>query len=307
MAERVQVGGLSVASVLHRFVQDEALPGSGVDPEGFWAHVEAILTDLSPRNEALLARRDALQSLIDDYHEQHAAAPVEPVAYEAFLREIGYLVEEPADFTIGTTGVDREVASQAGPQLVVPLLNARFAINAANARWGSLYDALYGTDVIPDEGELVRGTAYNPVRGAAVVAHGRALLDAHFPLLAGSHADASSYALDIDGLAVTVNDRVTHLADPAQLVGYRGDREDPVAFVMVHHGLHVEVLLDRTDRVGAADGAGVKDLLFSCSRPAGSSSATSASRSGSAGSPSWPRRSTRGSRRSPADPQPPVS
>ena len=262
MAERVQVGGLSVASVLHRFVEDEALPGSGVDPERFWAQVEAILTDLSPRNQALLARRDALQSLIDAYHEQHAAAPVEPVDYEAFLREIGYLVEEPADFTIGTTGVDIEVGSQAGPQLVVPLLNARFAINAANARWGSLYDALYGTDVIPDEGELVRGTAYNPVRGAAVVAHGRALLDAHFPLLAGSHADASGYALDIDGLAVTVNDRVTHLADPAQLVGYRGDRDDLIAFVMVHHGLHVEVLLDRADRVGAADGAGVKDLLL---------------------------------------------
>jgi malate synthase len=165
MAERVQVGGLSVAEVLHRFVVDEALPGSGIEPDAFWAGADAIIHDLTPRNRELLARRDELQALLDDYYRERPGAPADIEAYEGWLREIGYLVDEPGDFTIATSGVDREVAETAGPQLVVPMLNARFALNAANARWGSLYDALYGTDVIPDEGDLAKGSSYNTVRG----------------------------------------------------------------------------------------------------------------------------------------------
>lgn len=260
MEERVQVGGLSVAEALYRFVTEEALPGSGVEPRAFWAQAEDILTDLAPRNRELLARRDELQAAVDAYHREHGLGEAE--AYEAFLREIGYLVEVPDDFTIGTTDVDVEVAAQAGPQLVVPLLNARFATNAANARWGSLYDALYGTDVIPDADDLARGSAYNPLRGAEVIARGKALLDAYFPLVDGSHAHATAYAMDALGLAVTVKDSVARLAEPAQLVGHRGPPGDPQAVVLVHHGLHLEILVDRTHRTGATDPAGVQDLLL---------------------------------------------
>ncbi len=261
MSGRVRVGSLSVAESLHAFITEEALPGSGVDADAFWAGAEAIIDELTPRNRELLARRDALQAQIDDFHRERPGAP-DPQEYAAFLTRIGYLLDEPEDFQVTTAGVDPEISDQPGPQLVVPLLNARFATNAANARWGSLYDALYGTDVIPDTGDLARGASYNATRGAEVIARGRALLDEHFPLAGGSHADATAYTVDADGLAVAVGGDVLRLADPAQLVGYRGSADAPEAVVLVHHGLHVEIAVDRDDSIGAVDAAGVKDLVL---------------------------------------------
>ena len=260
MDQRVQVGGLAVAESLHRFIVEEALPGSGVDPEAFWDGADAVIHDLAPRNRELLARRDELQARIDEFHREHPGVP-DAETYTAFLTEIGYLLEEPADFEVSTSGVDDEVARIAGPQLVVPLLNARFATNAVNARWGSLYDALYGSDVISRDGDLAPGDSYNTVRGNEVISRGRALLDAHFPLADGSHADATAYALDDEGLAVTVKDAVVRLADPAQLAGSRGGAAAPEAVLLVHHGLHVEIQVDRDDAIGSTDAAGVKDLL----------------------------------------------
>ena len=261
MTARVQVAGLVVAEVLHRFITEEALPGSGVEPDAFWAAADAIVHEFAPRNRDLLARREQLQAQIDDFHRANPGRP-DPESYAAFLREIGYLVAEPADFEISTTGVDTEVTDQAGPQLVVPLLNARFATNAANARWGSLYDALYGTDVIPEAGDLARGSSYNAGRGAEVIARGRALLDEHVPLSGGSHADATAYTVDDDGLAVEVKSSTLRLADPGQLVGHRGDPKSPEAVVLVHHGLHLEILVDRQSEIGSTDAAGVADVLL---------------------------------------------
>ena len=262
MSDRVTVGGLQVAPVLHAFVREEALPGSGIDEDAFWSGFEAILTDLVPRNRALLARRDELQQQLDEWHEKHPGPVEDPAAYEQLLRDLGYLVDEPADFTIETSGVDEEVATQAGPQLVVPMLNARFAANAANARWGSLYDALYGTDVLPEDDGQERGTSYNPTRGAAVIAKARAFLDEHFPLAEGSHADAQGYRAHEGALVVALADGETGLADPAQYLGHRGDPEAPEGVLLVHHGLHVEIQVDREDQIGRDDAAGVKDLLL---------------------------------------------
>ncbi len=261
MDDRVQLGGLSVAAALHRFVREEALPGSGVDEDAFWAGADAVIHDLAPRNRELLARRDEIQARIDEYHREHPGRPDQD-AYLAFLTEIGYLLDEPGDVEVTTANVDDEVSRIAGPQLVVPLLNARFATNAANARWGSLYDALYGTDVISQEGDLAPGSSYNTVRGAEVIARGRSFLDEHFPLASGSHADAEAYTVDAEGLAVTVKGDVARLADPAQLVGYRGSAESPEAVVLVHHRLHVEIAIDREDPIGSTDAAGVKDLVL---------------------------------------------
>ena len=261
MDERVQVGGLGVAPSLHRFIVEEALPGSGVDPESFWKGADALIHELTPRNRQLLARREELQRRIDDWHRQHPGVPGAE-AYQAFLRDIGYLLEEPEDVSVTTSDVDDEVARIAGPQLVVPLLNDRFAANAVNARWGSLYDALYGTDVVPREGDLAPGDSYNTVRGNEVIARARSFLDEHFPLAGGSHADATAYAVDAGGLAVTVKDDVLRLADPSQMVGHRGPAEAPDAVVLVHHGLHVEIQVDRDHPIGSTDAAGVKDLLL---------------------------------------------
>ena len=266
MGDRVSVGGLQVAPVLHAFVRDEALPGSGIDEAAFWSGVEAILDDFAPRNRELLTRRDELQHQLDEWHAAHPGPVGDQAAYLTLLRDLGYLVHEPADFTIGTTDVDEEVAVQAGPQLVVPVLNARFAANAANARWGSLYDALYGTDVLPEDDGQERqgpgGSSYNPERGAAVIARARAFLDAHFPLEQGSHADATGYSTEGGGLTVELGDGHSGLADPGQYVGHRGDPADPEGVLLVHHGLHVEIQVDRTHQIGKDDAAGVKDLLL---------------------------------------------
>ena len=261
MAQRVQVGELSIAGSLHRFVEEEALPGSGMDATAFWEGVSAIVHDLAPRNRELLQRREELQSQLDAWHREHPGTP-DQETYTAFLREIGYLLDEPAEVAVTTADVDDEVARIAGPQLVVPLLNARFATNAVNARWGSLYDALYGTDVISHEGELAPGKGYNKVRGDEVIARGRAFLDEHFPLETGSHVDVTAYAVDDSGVAVTLKGETVRLADPAQLVGHRGAAESPEAVLLVHHGLHVEIQVDPEDAIGSTDAAGVKDLLL---------------------------------------------
>ena len=260
MTERVSVGGLEVAAALHRWVEEEALPGSGLDPAAFWDGLGELVRDLAPRNRELLERREEIQAALDDWHREHPGTP-DPEAYAALLRELGYLLDEPDEVTVTTAGVDEEVARIPGPQLVVPLLNARFATNAVNARWGSLYDALYGSDVVPTEGELAPGEGYNKARGDEVISRGRALLDAHFPLASKSHADATAYAVDDEGLAVSVGGETVRLADPAQLVGYRGERSAPEGVVLVHHGLHVEIQVDADDEIGATDAAGVKDLL----------------------------------------------
>jgi malate synthase len=258
---RVSVARLQVSQVLHDFIRDEALPGSGIEEDAFWSGVEAIFVDFIPRNRSLLATRDEIQRRLDAFHTA-APGPVDQAAYEALLREIGYLVEEPDDVTVDTDRVDDEVAVQAGPQLVVPALNARFAANAANARWGSLYDALYGTDAIDEDGGRERGSSYNPVRGAEVIARARALLDTHFPLLRGSHADATQYAVDDLGVHVTLREGTARLADPRQYAGHRGSADAPEAVLLVHHGLHVEIQVDRDHPIGKDDAAGVKDLLL---------------------------------------------
>jgi malate synthase len=261
MVPRVTVGRLEVASSLHDFLTQEALPGSGVDASELWEGLESILTRFIPRNRDLLARREELQRRIDEWHLAHPGPITAPAAYLEFLYEIGYLVPEPADFVIGTEDVDEEVATQAGPQLVVPMLNARFAVNAANARWGSLYDALYGTDAVAEEGGKERAGAYNPARGAEVIARGRAFLDECFPLATGSHADARAYAVEEGGLTVRLEGSSSGLRDRGQYVGYRGDPEAPEAVLLVHHGLHVEIQVDRDDPIGSGDAAGVRDLL----------------------------------------------
>lgn len=263
MAEMVAVAGLTVARSLRDFMEQEALPGTGVAPERFWSAYAAILKELAPRNAALLAKRDELQAKIDAWHRANPARPIDLGAYTAFLREIGYLLPEGPDFQVGTTGVDAEIAEIAGPQLVVPVSNARYALNAANARWGSLYDALYGTDAIPETDGVTRaGRGYNPARGAKVIARARAVLDEAAPLAGGaSHGEAKSYAIVGGALAVTMQDgRTVALARPGQCVGYQGDASAPTAVLLVNNGLHLEIRLDRDHPIGKDDPAGIADL-----------------------------------------------
>src|ERR1700723_1939531 len=225
MTDRVSVGNLRVARVLYDFVNNEALPGTDIDPDSFWAGVDKVVTDLTPQNQELLGRRDQLQAQIDKWHRQRVIEPLDIDAYRQFLTEIGYLQPEPADFTITTSGVDDEITTTAGPQLVVPVLNARFALNASNARWGSLYDALYGTDVIPETDGADKGSSYNKVRGDKVIAYARRFLDGAVPLASGSWADANGVSI-VDGqLLVTLEgDELSRgLANPGQFVGYTGE------------------------------------------------------------------------------------
>jgi malate synthase len=261
--EFVDVDGLKVARRLHEFVTDEALPGTGIDKLAFWKGFAALFADLAPRNRALLEKRDVLQKQIDAWHLAHRGRPADTAAYIEFLRGIGYLVPEPADFAVTTSGVDPEFASIAGPQLVVPVMNARYALNAANARWGSLYDALYGTDAIPEDGGATRAGGFNPVRGAKVVATAREFLDQAFPLAQGSHADATLYALDGATLAVTLKSAATTgLADPSQFVGYHGSVTGLSAVLLKHNNLHAEIRIDRTHPIGRDDPAGVADVVM---------------------------------------------
>ena len=255
----VTIGSLEISPVLHDFVETQLTPASGVSAAEFWAALEAIVADLGPRNAALLARRDDMQAKIDDWHRAHRDAP-DHGAYVEFLRGIGYLEDAPSDVSIRTSNVDTEITSVAGPQLVVPLDNARYALNAANARWGSFYDALYGTDVIGDEGGAEAGSGYNPIRGAKVIAHARAFLDAHFPLTAGSHADATGYAVVDGALRVALGDETTTLTDPTQFVGHQGDADDPTSILLRKHGLHADIRIDRSDDIGKDDAAGIADI-----------------------------------------------
>ncbi|MCX4092661.1 malate synthase G [Nocardia sp. alder85J] len=263
MTERIQVGGLQVASVLHDFVENHALPGTGVDSAAFWAGAEAIVTELAPRNRALLAERDAIQAKLDAWHAENPGTGYDKAAYKKFLVETGYLTEEPADFTIGTENVDDEIATTAGPQLVVPVMNARFAINAANARWGSLYDALYGTDAIPETGGAEKGSGYNKVRGDKVIEWARNFLDDAVPLITGSHIGSQAYKI-VDGeLEVTLEDGTDiGLADASALVGYLGDPAAPRSVLLKHNGLHIEIQIDPSSPIGATDTAGVKDVAL---------------------------------------------
>ncbi len=266
MTDRVLVGALRVAKVLHDFVNDEVLPGTEIDPDTFWSGVDKVVADLTPKNQDLLARRDDLQAQIDKWHRQRAIEPHDPVAYKAFLTEIGYLQPEPADFTITTSGVDPEITSTAGPQLVVPVLNARFALNAANARWGSLYDALYGTDVIPEDdgAEKGAGSGYNKVRGDKVIAYARDFLDRSAPLASGSWADATGLSVADGALQIaTADGGSTGLATPEKFAGYAGDLGSPQwSVLLVNHGLHIEILIDPDSPIGSTDGAGIKDVVL---------------------------------------------
>ncbi|MGQ9367006.1 malate synthase G [Azospirillum sp. ST 5-10] len=262
MSEWVQIGDIQVAAELKRFVEEEALPGTGVAAERLWSQLDAILRDLAPRNRALLARRDELQARIDAWYKERRGTDIDFAAYKDFLAEIGYLQPEGAPFRVGTAGVDPEISTTAGPQLVVPVMNARYALNAANARWGSLYDALYGTDAIPASAEPVAG-GYDPNRGAKVIAFARQFLDEAAPLAEGSHADATGYAVAGGALAVTLRDgRTVGLKDPGRFAGHRGDAAAPSAVLLVNHGLHAEIVVDRGHPIGKDDPAGVADVVL---------------------------------------------
>ena len=263
MTERVATGNLRVAKVLYDFINNEALPGTDIDPDTFWAGVDKVVADLGPRNQELLARRDELQAQIDKWHRHRVIEPLDQEAYRQFLVDIGYLRPEPEDFAVTTANVDAEITSTAGPQLVVPILNARFALNAANARWGSLYDALYGTDVIPEDDGAEKGDSYNKVRGDMVIAYARRFLDDSVPLANGTYTDVTGFKVDDGRLIVTLDDeRETALAQPQQFVGYTGDPGSPDSVLLVNHGLHIDILIDPESPIGKTDEAGVKDVYL---------------------------------------------
>ncbi|MDT5007088.1 MAG: malate synthase [Mycobacterium sp.] len=263
MTDRVTVGNLRVAATLYDFVNDEALPGTDIDPDTFWSGVDKVVADLTPKNQDLLARRDDLQAQIDKWHRHRVIEPLDPQAYKQFLTEIGYLQPEPEPFTITTSGVDEEISTTAGPQLVVPVLNARFALNAANARWGSLYDALYGTDVISEADGAEKTSSYNKVRGDKVIAYAREFLDKAVPLESGSWADATGLSLEDGVLAVATADGSVGLASPEKFVGYTGKLGSPDwSVLLVNNGLHVEILIDPESPVGSTDKAGIKDVVL---------------------------------------------
>ncbi|KZM44274.1 malate synthase [Marinomonas sp. SBI22] len=262
MTARIQEGGLQIAENLWQLVNDKIVPGTGIETKQFWASFEAILTDLAPKNKDLLAKRESLQAQIDAWHKERAGQAHDAVAYKAFLQEIGYLLPEGPDFKITTANVDVEIAEQAGPQLVVPVKNARFALNAANGRWGSLYDALYGTDAISDEGGAEKGKGYNPARGNKVIAFARNHLNNAAPLLNGSHVGTQAYVVENGQLVVTLADgTTTGLAQPEKFVGYRGEASAPSAILLKNNALHIEILIDANGVVGKTDSAGIQDLI----------------------------------------------
>ncbi|MDH5238868.1 MAG: malate synthase G, partial [Acidimicrobiia bacterium] len=257
--ETVTIADLRVGAPLAAFIDDEALPGSGIDRDAFWAGLSDILHTFGPRNRELLEIRADLQAAIDDWHRARAGQPHDAAAYRAFLEELGYLVPEGPPFSVDTANVDDEIAVVSGPQLVVPVMNARYALNAANARWGSLYDALYGTDAL---GDLPEPGPYDPARGARVIAWARGFLDDAVPLRGASHVEATAYRVDGGALMVDTADTSHELADPAAFVGYRGDATSPEAVLLRHHGLHIEIVIDPSSPVGADDGAGIADVVL---------------------------------------------
>ncbi|TSJ62165.1 malate synthase G [Starkeya sp. 3C] len=257
------VAGLKVNSTLVDFINDEAIPGTGVEVAAFWESFAGIVRDLAPRNKELLQRRDELQAQIDAWHRAHRNKPVDPAAYEVFLAEIGYLLPEPEPFEVVTAKVDEELARIPGPQLVVPVTNARYALNAANARWGSLYDALYGTDALPEDNGASRSNGFNAVRAQRVIERARTFLDESVPLATGSHADATAYRVSGGKLEATLaSGAVTGLKDPAQFAGFDGAAEAPSSVLLVNHGLHIDIVIDRTHRIGKTDAAGIADIVI---------------------------------------------
>ena len=263
MPNRIELAGLQIDATLHSLLTQEIAPGTGVDPEAFWQGLADIWAELGPENKRLLKERDGLQAQINQWHRDHHNESWDADKYEAFLREIGYLQPSPPAFSITTENVDPEIAHIAGPQLVVPVMNARYALNAANARWGSLYDALYGTDVIPEEGGAERGGDYNPIRGDRVIAWARQFLDTHCPLADGSHADATEYTIAEGVLSVRQGTgEATALVDGSQFTGYAGDAQAPESILFRHNGLHIEIQIDRNHPVGKTDTAGIKDVCL---------------------------------------------
>ena len=262
MTSRTLVHRLEVASNLYHFIEDQVLPGTGVSSDSFWKGFDGIVADLAPKNQALLAERDRIQSEMDAWHQAHPGPIKNMKAYRAFLEKIGYLVPDPGKVKTTTSNVDAELAIQAGPQLVVPILNARYALNAANARWGSLYDALYGTDVLPETDGAAKGTGYNPVRGAKVIEYARYVLDRTVPLKSGSHIDSTGYAVESGELVVTLkNGKRVKLAKGSQFVGFQGKAAQPSSVLFEHNGLHLDLQINRNTPIGATDPAGVCDLV----------------------------------------------
>ncbi|CAF3330679.1 unnamed protein product [Rotaria sp. Silwood1] len=261
---RVRIGGLQISKVLFNFVNQEVVPGTNINPYSFWTGVQAIIAEFAPINSTLLKKRDDLQAKIDEWHRIHKGKHNDTTAYKAFLYEIGYLCprNNADNFQINTSNVDDEIAVQAGPQLVVPLMNARFTLNAANARWGSLYDALYGTDAISENDGCEKTTKYNKKRGDKVIAFTRNFLDQYVPLANGlSHANAKKYSVEVGDLKVTLqDDKVVRLQSPAQFVGYQGDADTPKSILLIHHGLHIEIEIDRPN--SRNDAAGIKDVFL---------------------------------------------
>ncbi|HBD04695.1 MAG TPA: malate synthase G, partial [Psychrobacter sp.] len=263
-ANRIQKGILAIDQQLYDFIENEVLPKVGVDSDSYWSGFEKVIKEFTPRNKALLETRDKIQAQIDEWHLQHPAkdGEIDYPAYKAFLKEIGYLLPEGDDFTVSTENVDDEIAHIAGPQLVVPVRNARYALNATNARWGSLYDALYGTDVISSDNGQEASGSYNPTRGAAVVAYAKAFLDEHFTLASGSYNDVTSFKV-IDGkLEVVQGDSSTELKDTAKFVGYVGEADSPSGILLKNNGLHAEIQIDSNHPVGKDDPANIKDVLL---------------------------------------------
>jgi len=254
--------GLRVDSALSEFIEREALPGTGIDAQAFWQGFAAIVHELAPKNRALLAERDRLQTELEQWHRDHPGPVRDLRGYRAFLEDIGYLAPAPSGVKVGTAGVDGEIAEQAGPQLVVPLSNARYALNAANARWGSLYDALYGTDALPEDGGAARSGGYNPVRGARVIDYARAFLDRAAPLAGASHRDATAYTVRDGALIVRTKAGEASLRSPAQFVGYQGESDAPTTVLLKHHGLHIEIQIDATGPIGKTDAAYVNDVVL---------------------------------------------
>ena len=262
MSQYTQVGNLQVSSTLLDFINLEAVPGTAINVDQFWVQVEQLIDDLMPTNTALVAKRETLQQQIDQWHKDHRDNGFDFNAYKAFLKKIGYLLEEGDDFSISSTNVDAEMATMAGPQLVVPVMNARFALNAANARWGSLYDALYGSDIISDDDGAKASAQYNPIRGDKAIAYGRDFLDQSIALAQGSHKDATAYTI-VDGtLQVTLDDVTTGLQDNSKLVGFTGDASAPSYILCRNNGLHFEIQIDDQHQIGKTDKAGVKDILL---------------------------------------------